>query len=148
MADSFYILGRGPGYELPIKLTDSGETIDGSTALYTIGAGLNADARTGALASIEITLSGTPGTVTTVTIPDTARGVRLYPRSNAIRFAIGEDPAAVATSSAATIAATVLAAGGIAKADQWEVRLLEAGTDRTVRLRSATASVVVDLEVF
>jgi hypothetical protein len=148
MADSFYILGRGPGYELPIKLTDSGETIDGSTALYTIGAGLNADARQGALASIEITLSATPGTVTTVTIPDTARGVRLYPRSNAIRFAIGEDPAAVATSSSTTIAASALAVGGIAKADQWEVRLLETGTDRTVRLRSATASVVVDLEAF
>jgi hypothetical protein len=148
MADSFYILGRGPGYELPIKLTDSGESLSDGTALYTIGAALNADARTGALASIEITLSGTPGTVTTVTIPDTARGVRLYPRSNAIRFAIGEDPAAVATSSSTTIAASALAAGGIAKADTWEVRLLEAGSSRTVRLRSATASVVVDLEVF
>jgi hypothetical protein len=148
MADSFYIVGRSTSYELPVKLTDSGETIDGTTPLYTIGAGLNADARTGALASIEITLSGTPGTVTTVTIPDTARGVRLYPRSNAIRFAIGEDPAAVATSSSTTIAATALAVGGIAKPDQWEVRLLEAGTGRTVRLRSTTASVVVDLEVF
>jgi hypothetical protein len=148
MADSFYIVGRSTSYELPVKLTDSGETIDGTTSLYTIGAALNADARTGALLSIEITLSGTAGTVTTVTIPDTARGVRLYPRSDAIRFAIGEDPAAVATSSATTIAATALAVGGIAKADQWEVRLLEAGTERTVRLRSATASVVVDLEVF
>jgi hypothetical protein len=109
---------------------------------------MQADAQTGALASIEITLSATPGTVTTVTIPDTARGIRLYPRSNAIRFAIGEDPAAVATSSSTTIAASALAVGGIAKADQWEVRLLETGTDRTVRLRSATASVVVDLEAF
>jgi hypothetical protein len=148
MADSFYILGRGPGYELPIKLTDSGESLSDGTALYTIGAGLNADARQGALASIEITLSATPGTVTTVTIPDTARGIRLYPRSNAIRFAIGEDPAAVATSSSTTIAASALAVGGIAKADTWEVRLLEAGSSRTVRLRSTTASVVVDLEVF
>jgi hypothetical protein len=148
MADSFVVVGQSTTYTLPVRLIDTGETIDGTTPLYTIGAALNADARTGALLSIEITLSGTAGTVTTVTIPDTARGVRLYPRSDAIRFAIGEDPAAVATSSATTIAATALAVGGIAKADQWEVRLLEAGTGRTVRLRSATASVVVDLEVF
>jgi hypothetical protein len=149
MADSFVVVGQSTTYTLPVRLIDTGETIDdGTTPLYTIGAALNADARTGALSSIAITLSATPGTVTSVTIPDTARGVRLNPRSDAIRFAIGEDPAAVATSSATTITATALAVGGIAKADQWEVRLLEAGTDRTVRLRSATASVVVDLEVF
>jgi hypothetical protein len=109
---------------------------------------LAADAIQGQLASIEITLSGTAGTVTTVTIPDTARGIRLYPRSDAIRFAVGENPAAVGTSSSTTIAASSLAVGGIAKSDQWEVRLLEAGTSRTVRLRSTTASVVVDMEVF
>ena len=106
------------------------------------------DARTGVLKSIEITLSGTPGTVTTVTIPDTAQGIRLYPRTHHIRFAIGEDPAAVATSSSTTIAASAFAIGGVAKADAWEVRLLATGTSRTVRLRSITASVVVDMEVF
>jgi len=109
---------------------------------------LSADALNGALKSIEITLSGTPGTITTVTIPDTAHGIRLYPRTNGIRFAIVEDPAAVAKSSSTTIAAAAFAIGGVAKADTWEVRLLAAGTSRTVRLRSITASVVVDMEVF
>lgn len=109
---------------------------------------LSADALTGQLASLEITLSNTPGTVTSVTIPDTARGIRLYPRSDGVRFAVGEDPAAVGASSSTTIAASAFGTGGIAKPDQWETRLLEAGTSRTVRLRSTTADVVVDMEVF
>jgi hypothetical protein len=109
---------------------------------------LSADAIQGQLGSIEITLSGTPGTVTTFTFPDTAQGFNLYPRSNPARFAIGEDPAAVATSSSTSIAAAALAVGGIAKADQWTTRLIAAGTSRTLRLRSLTASLVIDLEVF
>lgn len=114
----------------------------------TLDVALTPDARNAALSSIEIALSGTPGTVTTVTIPDTAQGVRLYPRSNAVRFAIGEDPAAVGASSATTIAAAAFGVGGVAKADMWETRLLAAGTSRTVRLRSAIASVIIDMEVF
>jgi hypothetical protein len=106
------------------------------------------DARQGELKSIEISLSATPGTVTTVTLPDDIIGFRLYPRSNDCRFALGEDPAAVATSSATSIPASGLAVGGIAKADAWETRLIERGQSRTLRLRSATASLVVDLEVF
>jgi hypothetical protein len=153
MPDSFVVVGQSTAYTLPVRLIDTGDTTDGGDAIYRLGTtaddvALAADARNGALASIEVTLSATPGTVTSVTIPDDARGVRLYPRSNAIRFAVGEDPAAVATSSSTTIPASTLAVGGIAKADQWEVRLLESGTSRTVRLRSATASVVVDMEVF
>lgn len=109
---------------------------------------LASDARTGALSSIQVTLSGTPGTVTTITLPDTARGVRLYPRTSNVRFAVGEDPAAVGTSSATTVAASVFAVGDVAKADQFEVRILESGTSRTLRLRSTTASVVVDVSVF
>lgn len=114
--------------------------------------GLNADARTAALASLEITLSATPGIVTVVTLPDTVRGFRLYPRSNNCRFAVGEIPTVVATVAAGTqaVAAATLAAsiGGIAKADAWEVRLLDAGTARTLQLKSLTASHVVDLETF
>ena len=109
---------------------------------------LSADALQGQLTSIEITLSATPGTVTTVTLPDTARGFTLYPRANPARFAIGEDPAAVAASSSTTIAAASLAVGGIAKADEWTTRLIAAGTGRTLRLRSLTASLILDLEVF
>lgn len=106
------------------------------------------DARIGYLKSIEITLSATPGTVTTVTLPDEAIGFRLNPRSNPCRFAVGEDPAAVATISATTIAASTMAVGGIARADAWETRLLDTGQTRTLHLRSATASLVIDLEVF
>jgi hypothetical protein len=81
-------------------------------------------------------------------LPDEAIGFRLYPRSSACRFAVGEDLAAVAISSATNIAASAPAVGGIAKADAWETRLLETGQNRTLRLRSPAASLVVDLEVF
>ena len=104
---------------------------------------------TGAEQSIEITLSGTPGTVTTVTLPAAAKGFKLYPRTNHVRFSVDNTSlAAVATSSAATIAASAFAVGGIAKGDMWETRLLPSATTRTLSLRSTTASVVVDLEVF
>lgn len=103
---------------------------------------------TGYEQSIEITLSGTPGTVTTVTVPNDAKGFRLYPRSNAVRFAVGSTVAAVATSSSTTIAATAFAVGGIAKANIWETRLLPSGSSRTVTINSPSASVVIDMEIF
>lgn len=104
---------------------------------------------TGNEKSIEITLSGTPGEITVVTLPDTAKGFKLYPRTNGVRFSVNNtSPAAVATSSTTPIAASALAVGGIAKPDMWETRLLPNGTARTLSLRSATASVVVDLEVY
>lgn len=102
---------------------------------------VTADARQTKLQSLEHTTAAAAGTVTSITLPDWARGIRLSPRSAAVRFAIGEDPAAVG-------AGTTFATGGIAKADAWETRLIEDGTARTLRLRSATASVVVDVEVF
>lgn len=106
---------------------------------------------TGAEKSIEITLSGTPGTETTITIPSDAVGFKIYPRSSSVRFAVNASPAAVATDSDGTVAATDLAIGGIAKANQWEVRILppegQSGT-RILKIESATASVVVDFEVF
>lgn len=112
---------------------------------------------TGSEASIEITLSGTPGNLTTVTLPTTAKGFRLYPRTNHVRFAVYNSDsartlAAVATDSDGTVAAADLAIGGIAKNDQWETRLLPAepqgSVGRVLTLRSTTASVVVDLETF
>ncbi len=103
---------------------------------------------TGNEKSIEVTMS-TAGTVTTITLPDTARGFKLYPRTSHIRFAVGNTAiAAVATSSATTIASTAFAVGGIAKPDAWEVRLLPSGATRTLSIRSITSSVVVDVEVF
>lgn len=110
--------------------------------------GLTPDAALGALLSIRVTLSATPGNVTAITLPDVAQGFRLYPASNDIRFAIGEDPAAEATSASTPIAAAAFAVGAVAKADTWETRLVAAGASRTLRLRSATASVVVEIGVF
>jgi len=88
-----------------------------------------------------------------VTLPDDCKGFRLYPRSNHIRFAVDNGVlartlAAVATDSDGTVAAADLAVGGIAKNDIWETRLLPSGTTRLLTLRSITASVIVDLEVF
>jgi hypothetical protein len=114
----------------------------------TLPMGLGADARTGKLFSLSATLSDTPGTVTTITLPDSARGIRLNPTSDDIQFAVGEDPDVLATSSDTTIAVDTFGVGGIAKGDAWEVRLIEDGTARTLHLASATASVVVTVETF
>ena len=106
---------------------------------------------TGAEKSVEITLSATPGTVTNITVPDTAKGFKLYPRTDHIRFSVNNtSPAAVATvaTNDQTVVAADFAVGGIAKGNLWETRLLPNGASRTISLRSATASVVVDLEVF
>ena len=99
--------------------------------------------------SIEITLSGTPGELSTVTLPDDAIGFKIYPRTNHIRFAVNQGAAAVATGTT-TVTAANFAVGGIAKNDMWEVRLLPPRYlgARILTLRSTTASVVVDLEVF
>jgi len=113
---------------------------------------------TGVEKSIEITLSGTPGTLKTITIPDDAKGFRIFPRSSAVRFAVYQSDAArtlaaVAANATGTaaVAASDFAIGGIAKPDLWETRLLPpklSGVNRTVTLRSITASVVIDMEVF
>jgi hypothetical protein len=108
---------------------------------------LKADLRTGASKSVEVTLSGTPGEVTSLAVLEGAEGVKIYPASD-VRFALNGDPAAKASSSDASIAASALAAGAIAKAGQWETRLLQPGTGRTLRMASATASVVVEVEFF
>lgn len=118
-------------------------------------------ADTGAERSIEVTLSGTPGTLTTITLPSDVKGFRLYPRTNSVRFAVyhlnnARTLAAVATDSTGTVASTAFAIGGIAKNDLWETRLLPSvqkypnGTaiNRVLTLRSITASVVIDVEIF
>lgn len=105
------------------------------------------DAGNGTLASIQVTLSGTPGTITTVEIPNWAKGMRLYP-ATAVRFGISEDPAAIATSSSTDIAASSLAVGGIARASEWATRKLADGNGRELHLRGAAGSEVVDVEFF
>jgi hypothetical protein len=127
------------GEKISARYLDNGDnTYSGSVAL-------RGDARTGCLKSIKVTLSAVPGAVTSVTLPAGVRGFRLYPDKD-VRFAIDEDPAAEATSADAAIAANAFAVGGIAKASQWETRLLESYT--TLRLRSAQASAVIEIEIF
>jgi hypothetical protein len=99
------------------------------------------DLRTAVNKHRRVTLNATPSTPTPVAIPDSARGIRIYPQSNDVRFGLGESPpAAVATAD--------WGIGSFAKADQWEVRVLPTSTGRELRLISTVASVVVDLEVF
>ena len=129
------------------------------TAIYDLVKESYAD--TGAERSIEVTLSGTPGTLTTITLPADVKGFRLYPRTNHVRFAVyhlnaTRTLAAVATDSTGTVAASAFAIGGIAKNDIWETRLLPsvnkypngASVERVLTLRSITASVVIDVEIF
>lgn len=122
-----------------------GNQIDGDNPL---AVGLSPDSISGELVSLQVTLSGTPGTVTEIALPSYARGVRLYPYTNGVRFAIDEAPAAIATSAATTIGASAFAVGGIAQPDQWEVRLLDSTDGHALQLSSADASTVVDIEVF
>ena len=112
---------------------------------------------TGNEVSSEVTLSATPGTVTAITVPAGYKGFRLYPRVNNIRFSVNRSAAAVGTVATDNQAGTIanFGAGGIAKGEMWETRLFPAeGTNgsqsqsRVIYLRSTTASVVVDVELF
>ena len=116
---------------------------------------LHPDCRAGALFKASLTL-GTTSQVTTYTLPDDAIGFRLRPTTTDVYFAVNEDPStltAVAYSASPITVSTAFGAGGVAKADAWEVRLLEpvkqlgAGS-RTLRLRPATSSSVCVIEVF
>ncbi len=98
-----------------------------------------ADARQSYLASRSDTLSATPGTVLSIPIPDWARGFVAEPTEE-LRFAIDEDPEPEATGQ--------LAVGGRLKADTESTRLLNSGTDRTLRLRSTAVSPTIYLEFF
>ena len=96
-----------------------------------------------------IILSGTPGTITTVAIPDSAKGFKLYPQSNDVSFAVNQTlVAAPANDSDTTILSTDWVVGAFAKGNTCETRLLPPSTSRTLQILSATASVVVELEVF
>jgi hypothetical protein len=107
------------------------------------------DLRPGAVRSCEVTLSSSAGTVTVVTLPSTARGVRLFPRTNHVRFSLDHAPVAVGTDTTTAVAVAKLTQGGVAKADQWTTRSLPGDrVAHTLQLRSTTASVVVDIEVW
>lgn len=84
----------------------------------------------------------TTGTNRSCPIPDEARGFSLYPRTNAIRYALVTGLAAVTSVSDANATASSPAVGGVAKADIWVDHQLPAGSSRTLYTRSTAATTV------
>lgn len=108
---------------------------------------LRADAMPGALLSVTVTL-GAANAVTVVTLPDGSAGFRLFPAGADVRYALNAPPGAAAASALAAVPASAFAAGAVAKADQWETRIMEGASAITLHLRAAVAAAVIDLEVF
>lgn len=108
--------------------------------------GLEEDAKQGQVRHVRVTM-GLAGAVHAITLPAGSRGFRLKPVGNPCRFAVDENPGALAASSATPVPASAWGVGGWAVADVWEVRLVES-TATEVRLVSETASLVVDVEAF
>lgn len=118
-------------------------TVTGTTAVSGIVSvssgtvGIQADL-TGAEQSGVWTLSASPGTITTINIPDGVRIVTLLP-SDLIRVSYGKNPAAVGSGS--------FADGAPVEAGTRRSFILPTGTGRDIRLRSTVASVTVTVEV-
>lgn len=98
---------------------------------------------------------GTTAQVTTITIPSWAQGVKFYPNSTALTYAIDEDPVAItAVGYSATITAdTAYGLGGQALASAWTEIFFEDGSGGTtkptaIRMRPATSSSTVDIVFF
>jgi len=110
-------------------------------------------ARYGALKCARQTL-GTTAQVTTITIPSWAQGVKFYPNSTALTYAIDEDPAAItAVGYTATVTAdTAYGVGAQAMASAWTEVFFENGggasRPTTIRMRPATSSSTVDIVFF
>lgn len=81
------------------------------------------------------TLSATPGTVTSIALPDTARIVVVTAGAADVRVRLNGDPAAAGTNA--------FAAGITVTANARRALLIAPGVNRTLRLRAATASAVV-----
>lgn len=121
-----------------VTTTVSGTTtISGAVVVNSGTVGIQADLN-GSEQSGVWTLSGTPGTITTISIPDTARIVTLLP-SALIRVSYGKNPAAVG--------AGAFADGSPVEAGTRRSFILPTGTGRDIRLRSTVASPTVTVEV-
>lgn len=112
----------------------------------------------------QATLTVSSTTISTITFQTNAVGFKLYPRTNPIVFAVGifnssgGNNADVVISTGVSLAAgnwTVtsnFSVGGIAKPDQWEIRLLPGDEQRTRRIYlkapAGSTDVTVDMEVF
>ncbi len=108
------------------------------------------DTQVGMLLQANHTL-GTANTVTTITLPDWARGFRLTSAA-AVEFAVNENPATPASTSGTTLVAASMAVGGTAAADTPETRILpepdEDYPTRTLKIKSQTGAAVVLVELF
>lgn len=107
-----------------------------------------ADMNPGAVKQILVTLSGAPGTVTSITLPSDVNGFGLYPSSVDVVYALDDAPAACATSSSAAIAATAFSLGDTAKTGLWTYRTVPRATSHTLRLRGAAGSEVILVSIF
>jgi hypothetical protein len=114
-------------------------TISGTPAVTVSSGtvGIQADL-TGAEQSGVWTLSGTPGNITTISIPDGVRIVTLLP-SALVRVSYGKNPAAVGSGA--------FADGSPVEAGTRRSFILPTGTGRDIRLRSTVASPTVTVEV-
>jgi len=97
------------------------------------------DSANGRLRYYSITLSATPGNVTTVEVPGWAKIVKIYPVADDIVYALDEDPTVGASVTDATILYTSSRPGDIAVSRQWESRIIPSNVNQ-VRLCSASAS--------
>ena len=96
--------------------------------------------------------------ISTVVVPPEAKGFRIFPSSDGIRFAVGMSSigvpalAAISTSTSpltAEISSTSFAVGGVVISGQWETRLLPFdGSLRRLYFRAAAAGAVFVLEFF
>ena len=102
---------------------------------------------TGNCKSLQITL-GNAGVITTVTLPNEAKGFKMVPKTNNAYFAVNKTVETLATSSLQTIPASAFSDNGIAYSDALEIRLLPSGISRTIQIMSPVNATVVDLEVF
>lgn len=117
--------------------------------------GLDPDAKRTNVVSGSITLSATPNTVTTIVVPVSAKGFRLYPNAAIIRWGISGSPLAVTDVGTADqdAVASDEYLGGYAMPAMWETRLLEeyhatSNASRTISVMSATASATLYFEFF
>lgn len=116
---------------------------------------LTADARRGNMKRLSITLSATPNTVTTVVVPEDAKGFGIRPAAATVDYNVNAAPAAVtgvATDDQSAVSSDMYA-GGFAFAGEWVWRMLEpyhatSNPSRVLHLMSATASAVVYVEFF
>lgn len=97
------------------------------------------DCRPGGLFSGLYQTAETAGEVLPISLPEGARGFRLWPYEDPIRFAVDGNPAANGENQ--------LAAGGFAQPGQWETRILPPGST-TLRLRSAESEALCQVEIF